>query len=216
MITYISWNIFGELKMSSPHEVEQYVLRFVEKKSQVLDIGVGFGKNGYIIRVFNQPKLLVGSDIFPPYLKICKFHRVYDDVVLHDASILPYKNKAFDVVLASEVIEHLDERAGINLLNEVERVARERIIVITPNKAEIRGGALTPAGFNPWEAHKSAWTVGDFKKRGYKIFSIGFGSYRHFGKLAYILDWLFTPFAALFPSIAKELIAVKDTWKRTE
>jgi ubiquinone/menaquinone biosynthesis C-methylase UbiE len=209
--------VFGVLagfRMSSPNEVEPYILRYIEKNNKVLDVGVGFGKNGYMIRVFNNPCYFVGSDIFRPYLKIVKYHRVYDDVVLHDAAVLPFKSDAFDACLASEVIEHLDKKAGVNFLNEIERVARKRVIIITPNKAEIREGALTPVGFNPWEAHKSSWAVCDFTRRGYKVYGIGFRFHHRFGKLGFFLNRLFTIFTSrLIPSMANELIAIKDLTK---
>lgn len=67
---------------------------------------------------------------------------------------------------------------------------------------------------NPREAHRSGWTVGYFKKRGYKVFGIGFRFHRYFGKYGYFLNLLFTILTSrLIPNIANELIATKDLKK---
>lgn len=47
---------------------------------------------------------------------------------------LPFGNKAFDVVLASEVLEHLDEELYQAALLEIHRVAKKYIIITVPNK----------------------------------------------------------------------------------
>jgi SAM-dependent methyltransferase len=195
--------------MSSPHEIEEYIWRFVGQNKAVLDIGSGLGKNAYIIRVYHQPRILIGIDMFLPSLKTCKFHRIYDDVVLSDAHVLPFKSGTFDIVIASEIIGHMEKGIAIKMLEEAERIATERVIVATPNKAERQ----EYSDVNPWEARLSSWTVNDFRNRGYKVFGIGFGSYTfatRFGRIAYFLEMLFRPLIVLLPILSKELVAVKE------
>lgn len=174
----------------------------------------GLGKNGYMIRVFNLPCMLIGTDIFLPYLLKVKYHRIYDDIVQHSLPNLPFRDKTFDIVLACEVIEHLGYEAGLVLLDEIERVARERVIVITPNKAYFREGLQTPVGFNPYEAHRSSWSVKDFKRCGYKVFGVGILLSRYFRKLGHYLNLVFAYITAPFPCIADELVAIKDLKER--
>jgi SAM-dependent methyltransferase len=159
--------------MSSPHEVERFLLKYTKGASSILDISTGLGKNAYMIRVFNEPKFMIGLDVFLPYLKLVKYHKIYDDVILCDASKLPLKSDTFDVVIASEIIEHLDKRKGLSLLEEIDQVAYGKIVVITPNRPPFREGAMTSQGFNLYEAHLSSWSVSDFKSRGFSVFGLG-------------------------------------------
>jgi len=176
----------------------------------ILDVSTGVGKNAYLIRVFNKPKFMLGIDIFLPYLKLVKYHRIYGDVILCDAASLPIKNETFDVVIASEIIEHLHKQRGLVLLEEVDRVARRRVIIITPKKGCYRSGVLTPLGFNPHEAHLSSWDVNDFKSRGYKVYGLGLYISRFLGKYSHYINLLFSYFTIMLPCIANELIAVKE------
>jgi len=195
--------------MSSPHELEEYIWKFIGKGKSVLDIGTGLGKNAYIIRIYKQPKSLIGIDMFLPHLKICKFHKIYDNVVLSTASILPFASGSFDVVIATEIIGHMEKGIATKMLEEAERVATEKIIVSTPNHAKRQ----ECFNLNPWEARLSSWSVNDFRKRCYKVFGIGFGSYTfeaRFGRIAYFLEMFFRPLGLLFPILSKELVAVKE------
>ena len=41
-----------------------------------------------------------------------KRHRVYNDIILADARHLPFRRKSFDVILAAELVEHLEKKEG--------------------------------------------------------------------------------------------------------
>jgi hypothetical protein len=199
--------------MSSPHEIERYLTKYTEEASRILDVSTGYGKNGYVLRVLRKPVYMVGVDLFLPYLKIVKHHRIYDDVILCDVSNLPLQSDSFDIVVASEVIEHLERGKGFSLLDEIERVATRRVIVTTPNKPDPREGILSSEGFNQYEAHISSWGVADFKCRGFHVFGLGFYFSRFFGGLEHNIDLLFSYSTAAFPNLGAELIAVKEKRK---
>jgi len=99
---------------------------------------------------------------------------------------------------------------GTKFLYEIERISRGKIIITTPQGFAPREA---PCGLEA-ETHRSTWTRGDFKKRGYTVHGIGF----HFLKLwlgtrflsVYgALFYFFTPFSWLMPSLAEYLIAKK-------
>lgn len=164
-------------------------LKSIKAKS-FLDIGCGFGIWGCRIRIFSNPRYLVGVDIWKPYLLQTKSRGVYDDVILADALNLPIRKKAFDITLACEIIEHLPKSKAKLFLDSLEDLTKEKIIISTPNyeyiQNEIRG--------NPFEKHISFYKYSDFIKK-YKISGVGFqiqgklfaGGLPFFGRILRIL-----------------------------
>lgn len=54
--------------------------------------------------------------------------------LLGDISNLPLKSKQFDMVLACEVLEHLDDKTMLFALEEIQRVAKKYILITVPFK----------------------------------------------------------------------------------
>lgn len=165
-----------------------------------LDCGCGKGTYGYLMRMDKNGNMgyMIGIDISKFNLRICKIHKVYDDVIQGDVSLLPFKNKAIDVTLASEVIEHFPKKAGINFLNEVERVTKDMSILTTPNRL-IRG-----------VGHKSLWTAKEFKQRGYKVHGVGFKWPPLNLYLRSLVLFLLTPISYVLPQLSGHLLAKKE------
>jgi len=152
---------------------------------------------------------MIGLDLNESRLKICKLHKVYDDVILADVAHLPLKDKTVNLTLSSEVIEHLPKERGWLLLNEVERITNERAILTTPNNPRVNKcceGSIATA-----DVHKSAWSPKDFEPKGYTVYGIGVkarGPPRNLiFQAAKLL--LFTPLSFFLPSLGELLIAIK-------
>ena len=45
---------------------------------------------------------------------------------------LPIEDNSYDTVLAIDLIEHLDKVSGVRLIKEFKRIAKKRIILLTP------------------------------------------------------------------------------------
>lgn len=197
--------------MSHPYEIERPIISNVPFGSYtVLDVGIGKGVFGYLLRAERLINgYLVGLDIHCSYLNIVKYHRVYDDLVLCDVRFLPFRDGSFDLVIATEVIEHLEKKNGMRLLDNIEHIARKRVIITTPNGFMPQG----PLNGTKTEIHISGWHVRDFKNRGYRVLGIGFklckaikGSWRLWG----LFHHLFTPISYLVPWLGEQLVAIKD------
>jgi len=92
----------------------QIILNFVGAGSSVLDIGCGSS------RIILDLKNAVGMDILQRKLRWLKPNHVR--LVRGSTFALPFKNCSFDVVINSEVIEHVPESPDI--MNEMWRVLR--------------------------------------------------------------------------------------------
>ena len=120
---------------------------------RVLDAGCGAGYGSAELALTAQS--VAGLDCAPEAVAFASAHYQLPNLFFEQASCaaLPHPGGAFDLVVAFEVIEHLEDWRGFLL--EVRRVLAPtgQFIVSTPNKlyyAESRG----VAGANPFHVHE--------------------------------------------------------------
>ena len=179
-------------------------------KGNIVDLGCGKGINGFLIRLsrYLQGAKLIGLEINDDYINFCKKFNIYDQIIKQSLPKLPFKDKSVNLILCTEVIEHLTRKDGLTLLDEIDRVCQGRVIITTPNTFfETMPG-------DPEDKHLSIWSIKDFKSRGYKVYGIGLKMPLLWGdkflKIKQALYYFFTPISYIFPFISGSLIAVKD------
>ena len=188
--------------MSSSHLLDPYVMAILaEKDHSYLDIGGGFGKWAYLLKISHKPpSTIIGGDVDIEALNFVKKHRTYDDQILFDGRMIPLRDNSFDIVLCLEVIEHLEKSESYLILKEAERVGKKKVIVSTPL-----------LGANYWykdDYHVSKWTPQDLRRKGYKVRGVGFSFFGRYTteKLAFGL----APLAFFFPWLSFILLAWKE------
>ncbi len=141
--------------------------RIVGNADSLLDVGCGFPSP---IQLFASRLKTVGVDAFGPSIELSRKHGIHNDYVQADVTEInkKFEQQSFDCVIALDVIEHLTKEQGLTLLEHMEKIAKKQIIIFTPN------GFLFQAPYkdNPWQEHKSGWTVEEMQARGYKVFGI--------------------------------------------
>ncbi len=155
------------LKKTFPRFVLATFVVEVEKHlkgcQSILDVGCG---NNSPISFLEEKYTTVGVDAYKPAIEDSKKRKIHDAYILGDIKKLNslVKKKSFDAVLALDVIEHLKKDDGYKLLDSMEKAARKKVILVTPN-----GFIPQFDKDNKLQAHLSGWTVEDFKKRGYHV-----------------------------------------------
>ena len=143
---------------------------------KILDLGCGWGRE--LSRLQNA----VGIDVSRPSLRTAKNY-VPNEVVLASINSLPFKDDAFDLIVMSEVIEHLGNQEGS--IKEAVRVLQDkgRLILQTPNSQLTRQRAVAEKyghvhEFNPQELFRFLEFFGfkDLKRFGSTIPYIPSGS----------------------------------------
>lgn len=92
----------------------------------ILDLGCGGGV--YVPYLLEKASEVVALDFSVRRLKKTKEKKI--EVVLADASHLPFRDNLFDIIWASEVIEHTP---SLGVFGELERVAKKMVAVTVPN-----------------------------------------------------------------------------------
>lgn len=101
----------------------------------VLDVGCG---DGYLLtRLKNRPHIeaVFASDISLNRIKKAKVNTHGVIFLQSDVSFLPFKNNCFDLVICSEVLEHVPDWQ--KALHELIRVAKKNVIVTVPNQQKL-------------------------------------------------------------------------------
>ncbi|MEM1867725.1 MAG: methyltransferase domain-containing protein [Thermosphaera sp.] len=122
-------------KMYQEHLARYLFARLFVRDKDVLDIGCGTGYGAQIL-LTGFPKSITGIDISADAIRFAQEH--YRDPRLKffiaDAQNLPFKNNQFDIIIAFEVIEHVEDY--VRLITEVRRTLKPTgiFIVSTPRK----------------------------------------------------------------------------------
>lgn len=132
---------------------------------QVLELGCGtFSPLIQIAGDF----ALDGVDLFEGALEAARKTGRYRKLFQQDVAAPNFGDKTYDAVCSLDLIEHLEREKGETLIREMERITRQKVILFTPN------GFLPQSGYNgnPWQVHRSGWTVADFRKRHFRVYGM--------------------------------------------
>ena len=179
----------------------------IKNPRRLLDLGCGWGKLMVMLKMRNHIGKSVGVDIFEPDLMKARKKGIYDSLILQDIRDISFPRKSFDVVLVNHVLEHLNKKQALNLIDKIEKIAKKEVIISTPV------GLIESPDFseNKYQLHKSYFTPEDLERRGYKVVKFGWrwllpptglaGKTKSnlMLKFYYLLHFLFIPLYYLFP-----------------
>jgi hypothetical protein len=151
-----------------------HVVKQLDPES-ILDVGVGFGKWGFLFREYTDvvasehdesryPKKgwrvrIDGVEGYPGYLTPVHDY-VYDEIHVGLIQDLADGLPRYDVVFVGDMIEHLSKETGHEVLGKLLDRANKALVVTTP-KFDTHQGELVG---NVLEQHESLWEASDFKR----------------------------------------------------
>lgn len=98
-----------------------------EKSRRILDVGCGDG------RVCLEVSKKKGCSVVAFDLSTVALGHVSVPGCCGSANQLPFRDKSFDLVISTEVLEHIPEKIYSRALHEMERVAERHILITVPN-----------------------------------------------------------------------------------
>lgn len=150
---------------------EEQLLKELRNVRSILDVGCGKSSP---LKLITENVYKVGIDIFKPALLKSKTSKIHDKYYCANVMQIDkyFQPKQFDCVVALDLIEHLDKNGGLELIRKMEKIAKKKVIIFTPNWFISQGAHSFVAqdGYvNKYQEHKSGWTVNEFKKLGYFV-----------------------------------------------
>lgn len=137
----------------------------------ILDIGVGFGRWGFLFREFLEiwgdrnysgvwKRKIDGVEIFPGYIK--EYHKFfYDNIFVCDAfEFMKTTGQKYDLINCGDVIEHFEKKKAEELIGLCLKKSRYVLINI-PAGSNWQQSTINN---NIYENHLSCWSVSDFTK----------------------------------------------------
>ncbi len=128
----------------------------------VLDIGCGASSPLRLIPATRK----IGIDADKKALETAKKNKTHDAYYLGNVKNIStmFKPKQFDACAVLDVIEHLSKTDGYKLIKDMEKIARKRIVIFTPN-----GFLSQDNPTNPFAVHRSGWTAEEMVKLGFHV-----------------------------------------------
>lgn len=155
-----------------------------ENPKSVLDIGVGFGKYGLMVREvldlpferYNKDQWLInieGIEAFKEYKNPIHDY-IYNKIYYGDATEVIKKLPKYDCILLIDVLEHFKKEEGKEFIKELMSHVNKSLIISTPRYPAKQEEYLG----NKYEEHKSKWSIIDFVEYdfSYKEVLIGYNS----------------------------------------
>ena len=132
----------------------------------MLDVGCGKGVVTYAARQ-RFPKLTItGMDIDRTELTIAQQLNPGCNVVVGDIRALPFANNQFDLVVCTEVLEHLEHPHPA--IAELRRVSAHSLLLSVPHEPYFRLGNLLSGHYLPslgnYPDHRQQWTKTQFMR----------------------------------------------------
>jgi 2-polyprenyl-3-methyl-5-hydroxy-6-metoxy-1,4-benzoquinol methylase len=146
------------------------IIAALENVNSIIDIGCG---EGFIINCLNKTDI-TGVDISKKALCIAKLKNPGCNFCAGSIYDVSFKKNSFDLVIATEVLEHLENPE--NALQEIKRISKNYCIFSVPNEPYfrtmnfLRGKNLARLG-NDIE-HVQNWSSGEFVKLIEKYFYV--------------------------------------------
>lgn len=139
-------------------------------------LDIGCGEMSVLLRLGINNIKITGLDIWEPYSRN-EHVRKYEYFIVGDIrdARLDWPS-SFDLVLMTDVLEHILIRDVPDVIEKAEAAARKRVIIIVP-LGDVGNESYDG---NPYQYHKSVWTAEGLKLLGYKVNIIYRLRRRHF------------------------------------
>jgi hypothetical protein len=132
----------------------------------ILDVACGLSLKSK----FLDAQIRVGVDIHEEYFNHIETEVPYV-IVKYDVRKLRdiFLPKSFDVVIALDIIEHLEKDESLDMIRQCEEIARKAVILETPKGYVPQNIDIQGHGADEWQTHRCGWEPEELEKMGYSV-----------------------------------------------
>jgi predicted TPR repeat methyltransferase len=119
----------------------------------VVDIGPGEGTYAKLMRPHHKAKSWTAIEAWAPYVTTYGLDEMYDRVIVADVNYVYFEALKSDLVIAGDVLEHMEAEDARSLLSRITMLAKNALIsipVLHLDQDAVNG--------NPFERHIDHWT----------------------------------------------------------
>ncbi|MBA2684830.1 MAG: methyltransferase domain-containing protein [Gemmatimonadaceae bacterium] len=146
-------------------ELEIAIASSKERSLSLLDVGTGIGDiPARVTETWSARGLTInafGIDISASLLREARTSGLIP--MCADALALPLRSKSIDIVVCSQTLHHFEAADAIVVLSELDRVARERVIISDLRRSWLAAAGIWlasyPLGFHPVSRHDGVVSV---------------------------------------------------------
>lgn len=132
----------------------------------ILDVACGLSLKSKFI----PAQIRVGVDIYDKYFDHIEADVPYV-VIKHDVRKLNdiFVPKSFDLVIALDVIEHIEKKEALDMIAQCEKIARKAVILETPKGYIPQNIDVLGHGGHEYQTHRCGWEAEELEKMGYEV-----------------------------------------------
>lgn len=130
----------------------------------ILDVACGLSFKSK----FLDAKIRVGVDIHEKYFEYIETE-VPVALVRYDVRKLSdiFVPNSFDLVIALDIIEHLEKEESIDMIKQCEVIAKKAVVLETPKGYVPQNIDIQGHGADEWQTHRCGWEVEELESLGY-------------------------------------------------
>jgi len=102
-------------------ETKNYILKKFNKESQILDVGAGSGTYSDLLSSLGYTNMDC-VEVFEQYSEMYGLPKKYRKVIIGDITKLDIDFNNYDLIILGDVLEHIDERSAIELINKIKHI----------------------------------------------------------------------------------------------
>lgn len=189
----------------------------ISRKASVVDLGCGPSSPLRFVKKGNS----LGVDAGREAIADSKRQNIFSDYLVADITKHKFTQK-FDVACAFDVLNMLDKKDALKLLDKMERTAK-RVVVLVPNGVLAEPANMEAVAKSKYKTefkylrYRSSWTAREMRHNGYKV--IGINGWRllrtsnavpRIPVIGVLLSDLSQYVVQYFPSKAFHLLCYKD------
>lgn len=134
----------------------------------LLDVGAGLSFKGQYI----PSQTYIAMDIYQPFLEAIESDVIYVPI-LGDARNLDkiFLPKSIDMVIATDILEHLIKEDGLKLLQDIQNIAKLAVYIEVPETYIPQNIDIWGKGGHEWQTHRSTgeWTKEELESYGFVV-----------------------------------------------